>query len=122
MLHLLLPVVATYGYMNLPKDQLSRIPESVVYGVSVVHNLGLFLFSGYHFMHFVSVLSSYGVIAGRGFYFVTPGLDSLVWSFYLSKYYEYMDTAILYAKGKEPCFLQKCHHMGATFIWHLGYL
>ena len=39
----------------------------------------------------------------------------------MSKYYEYVDTMILYAKKKQPIFLQKFHHVGATFVWHLGY-
>jgi hypothetical protein len=29
---------------------------------------------------------------------------------------------ILYAKKKQPIFLQKFHHVGATFVWHLGYI
>ena len=122
MLHLLVPAIATYGYLNLPKDRLRSIPDNVVYGVSIFHNLGLHAFSLYHFCHFLSILFQYGVIAGRGVYFDIPGADALLLSFYLSKYYEYMDTAILYAKGKEPIFLQKFHHVGAAVVWHLGYV
>jgi hypothetical protein len=70
----------------------------------------------------MSVLWNHGVICGRGLYFDIPGVDSLLLSFYLSKYYEYMDTAILYSKGKDPIFLQKFHHVGAAMVWHIGYV
>ena len=42
------------------------------------------------------------------------------WSyyFYLSKYYEYMDTFIIVWKGSKPSFLQKFHHIGAVIgMW-----
>jgi hypothetical protein len=35
---------------------------------------------------------------------------------------KYVDTMILYAKKKDPIFLQKFHHVGATICWHLGYV
>jgi hypothetical protein len=28
----------------------------------------------------------------------------------------------LICKKKDPIFLQKFHHVGATFVWHLGYI
>jgi hypothetical protein len=28
----------------------------------------------------------------------------------------------LYAKGKQPIFLQKFHHVGAVICWHLGWM
>ncbi|KAI8326048.1 hypothetical protein GQ54DRAFT_315347 [Martensiomyces pterosporus] len=40
--------------------------------------------------------------------------------FYLSKYYEFFDTAIILAKGREAGYLQKFHHSGAVFIMWLG--
>ena len=50
--------------------------------------------------------------------------------FYLSKYYEFVDTYILVWKGREPSFLQKFHHIGAVLgMWiiittksHTGYI
>lgn len=36
-----------------------------------------------------------------------------IWVFYISKYYEVVDTAILFASGKESSFLQMYHHAGA---------
>jgi hypothetical protein len=51
-----------------------------------------------------------------------PWINQLIYFFYLSKYYEYFDTFILYAKGREPSFLQKFHHVGATICWHLCWI
>jgi len=42
------------------------------------------------------------------------------WShlFYLSKFYEFVDTWIVLSKGKKPLFLQVYHHMGAVLgMW-----
>jgi len=48
------------------------------------------------------------------------GMGYLMWLFYLSKYYEYIDTLILIVKGKNPSFLQEYHHVGIVIsIWAL---
>ena len=42
------------------------------------------------------------------------------WShlFYLSKYYEFIDTWIIIARGRRPSTLQVYHHCGAVFgMW-----
>ncbi|GAA5880703.1 hypothetical protein JCM8547_007570 [Rhodosporidiobolus lusitaniae] len=41
--------------------------------------------------------------------------------FYLSKYYEIVDTAILLLKGKKVGMLQSYHHMGAVWTMFAGY-
>ncbi|GAA5991834.1 hypothetical protein JCM11641_002119, partial [Rhodosporidiobolus odoratus] len=41
--------------------------------------------------------------------------------FYLSKYYEIMDTAILLLKGKKVGMLQSYHHAGAVWTMFAGY-
>lgn len=46
------------------------------------------------------------------------GLAFYGWLFYLSKFYEVVDTAIVLAKGKETSFLQTFHHTGAMMsLW-----
>jgi len=42
------------------------------------------------------------------------------WSFYYSKYVEYLDTAWLVLKGKPVSFLQTFHHFGAPWDVYLG--
>ncbi|KAL8918776.1 MAG: hypothetical protein Q9208_007173 [Pyrenodesmia sp. 3 TL-2023] len=46
------------------------------------------------------------------------GLAFYGWLFYLSKFYEVVDTFIILAKGKNTAFFQTYHHAGALFcVW-----
>lgn len=46
------------------------------------------------------------------------GLAFYGWLFYLSKFYEVVDTFIILAKGKNTAFFQTYHHAGALFcLW-----
>lgn len=46
------------------------------------------------------------------------GVHFWVWNFYVSKYYELADTAILLIKGKPSSFLQTFHHSGSIIgMW-----
>jgi hypothetical protein len=46
------------------------------------------------------------------------GVNFWVWNFYVSKYYELADTAILLIKGKPSSFLQTFHHSGSIIgMW-----
>lgn len=48
------------------------------------------------------------------------GLGYYGWLFYLSKFYEVMDTAIILAKGKKSSLLQTYHHAGAMMCMWAG--
>ncbi|KAI9932267.1 hypothetical protein ASPWEDRAFT_68221 [Aspergillus wentii DTO 134E9] len=48
------------------------------------------------------------------------GLGFLGWIFYLSKFYEVLDTAIILAKGKKSSTLQTYHHAGAMMCMWAG--
>lgn len=48
------------------------------------------------------------------------GLAYLGWIFYLSKFYEVVDTAIILAKGKKSSTLQTYHHAGAMMCMWAG--
>ncbi|KAH6644590.1 GNS1/SUR4 family-domain-containing protein [Boeremia exigua] len=48
------------------------------------------------------------------------GLAFWGWFFYLSKFYEVLDTAIILAKGKRSTTLQKYHHAGAMLSMWAG--
>lgn len=50
------------------------------------------------------------------------GFGSWSFIFYMSKYYEFMDTWILVLKGKQPSFLQIYHHTGIAFCMWVGVL
>uniref|UniRef100_A0A6C0K011 Very-long-chain 3-oxoacyl-CoA synthase n=1 Tax=viral metagenome TaxID=1070528 RepID=A0A6C0K011_9ZZZZ len=88
---------------------------------SIAHNAGLTFFSLYTFISLLNVIWKTGPIAGHMVYMSDPYVRSLIYWFYISKYYEYFDTFLLYTKGVEPILLQKYHHIGATFCWYLCY-
>ena len=48
------------------------------------------------------------------------GLAFYGWLFYLSKFYEVLDTFIILAKGKKSSFLQTYHHAGAMLCMWAG--
>ncbi|KAL8988412.1 MAG: hypothetical protein Q9169_008559, partial [Polycauliona sp. 2 TL-2023] len=48
------------------------------------------------------------------------GLAFYGWLFYLSKYYEILDTALVLAKGKSTTKMQVYHHAGAMFSMWAG--
>lgn len=48
------------------------------------------------------------------------GLAFYGWLFYLSKFYEVIDTLIILAKGKKSSFLQTYHHAGAMLCMWAG--
>ncbi|OAA33070.1 GNS1/SUR4 family protein [Moelleriella libera RCEF 2490] len=50
----------------------------------------------------------------------TEGLDYFGWIFYLSKFYEVLDTFIILAKGKSSSTLQTYHHAGAMLCMWAG--
>ena len=50
------------------------------------------------------------------------GMDYYTWMFYISKYYEIMDTLLLVVKGKKVSFLQMYHHAGAIICTWVGFL
>lgn len=52
--------------------------------------------------------------------FVSGLLGFWTWVFYISKYYEFVDTMIVVCKGHRPSFLQKFHHAFAVVaMWLL---
>jgi hypothetical protein len=123
-LSMFFPVYGTYQYFRLQKQAkwFKTINFSVTHVFSTLHNLGLHLFSVYIFTSLFEVVLEHGVIAEPGYYFELPGVNRLLFLFYLSKYYEYVDTFLLLARGKKPIFLQKFHHCGAVIMWHFGYV
>lgn len=99
------------------------VPRWFQLGV-VLHNAILTIFSG------VCAYNSIGIIINHineyGVYdtycnninssFWNDGFGSWAIVFYISKYYEFVDTWILVFKGKEASFLQVYHHTGIVFI------
>lgn len=109
------------------------------YGLSQTvlgHNILLAAYSGWTFFHTATRTFSYlfGGIASSGLsglanaYCTVPvadssfaGLGIYVWLFYISKYYEIIDSVVLILKGKPVSHLQSYHHAGAILCMWAGY-
>ena len=111
-LPLAFPAAGTFLYLSYPWNSKTFI---------IVHNAGLQLFSMWTFVNLFYRMWELGLRFEPHYYFGDARIEQLVFYFYLSKYYEYLDTFILYAKGKEPIFLQKFHHVGAVICWHIAW-
>lgn len=119
------PFIGTtfYIYVSsvLKKHPPMKNASTPLYYYSITHNALLATFSLYTFVSLSRIMIEQGIIPGHKFYMSQPGVKNLLFWFYLSKYYEYFDTFLLYVKGREPIFLQKYHHIGAAVCWHLCY-
>ncbi|KAJ2410569.1 hypothetical protein J3F80_000428 [Coemansia sp. RSA 2526] len=95
--------------------------------VVFVHNAVLAVYSAWAFWGvfpaFVNSIAQKGVHAGL------CDIDGLLWNsvlfkhnylFYLSKYYELFDTAIILLKGRPASILQIYHHAGIVVIMYLA--
>jgi len=109
---LALPAAGTFLYLSYPWNGSLFIS---------IHNLSLHLFSLWTFSSLLYYVWQNGLHAATAYYFADPRIERVIFYFYLSKYYEYFDTFILYGKGKQPIFLQKYHHVGAVICWHLAW-
>lgn len=96
---------------------------------ALFHNLFLALFSLYTFVLLSNILLQKGIHFESNYYLkenteteMDIRCQQLIYYFYVSKYYEYMDTLILKAQGKKTSFLQTFHHCGAVICWYLGYI
>jgi hypothetical protein len=114
------PLLAIAGYVAYPKQL--RISPTLLYILSLIHNGGLVAFSAWTFFSLSQILYTDGLVIQSNYYFKNPQFDRVIYWFYLSKYYEFFDTFLLYLNGKTPIFLQKYHHIGAVICWHLTYV
>lgn len=83
-----------------------------------LHNMLLTIFSGYIFYKSCLIMNQVKFV--EKFNFASNLLMErndyhyITYLFYISKYYEFVDTWILYLKNKKPSFLQIYHHIGAV--------
>ena len=128
-LHLLYPTIANALYcFVLPGLAVTILPHdgarkrNCIFWISLVHNGLLTAFSVWSFVSLSRVIYQEGIVFRAGYYFRNPVFDRIIYTFYLSKYYEFGDTFLIYAKDKKPLLLQTYHHTGAVVIWHLMYV
>jgi len=115
-----IPVIAIAGYLKYPIQ--IRINSKALYIISIIHNTILITFSAWTFFSLMYILYTDGIVFESNYYFQNLYFDKIIFYFYLSKYYEFLDTFLLYLNGKTPIFLQKYHHVGAVLTWHLLYV
>lgn len=115
----IIPFVAIAGYVSYPPD--FRINPTLLNVLSIIHNAFLVTFSAWTFISMSQILYNDGIVFKSNYYFQNPQFDRIIFWFYISKYYEFFDTFLLYLNGKTPIFLQKYHHIGAVLSWHLKY-
>lgn len=123
MYHLAIPSAVTYIYYKyIDRIKHINLNKNTVFVLASVHNAGLSAFSLYIFIKMSNIIYTRGIVFQHEYYFNIPEFDKLALWFYLSKYYEFMDIALVILQKKEPVFLQKFHHIGAIFCWHLCYV
>jgi hypothetical protein len=94
---------------------------NTIYCLSLIHNIILIMFSGYTFVTLFNFIYSHGIVFETGYYFNYQAFDDIIYYFYISKYYEFIDILLVYIQNKNPLFLQKYHHVGAVICWYLCY-
>lgn len=114
------PLIGLVGYLAFPPSL--RLDATLLHQLTVIHNLILVLFSAWLCGSLATLLWPHGLVVASGYYFQLPEFQHLIYLFYVSKYYEFFDTFLLYLGGKQPIFLQKFHHVGAVLSWHLCYV
>ena len=114
------PILAITGYLAYPKQL--RINPTLLYKLSIIHNGLLVAFSTWTFVSLSQILYNNGIVFQSNYYFQIPHFDRIIYWFYISKYYEFFDTFLLYLNNKSPILLQKYHHIGAVICWHLPYV
>jgi len=96
--------------------------------IVILHNLILCVFSALVFIFVSPEIVRELLVSNRIIHtffdhtspFYVKILGVWAWLFYLSKYYELIDTLILLLKGKPSSFLQTFHHTGAIIgMWSL---
>ena len=109
---------------------------------TAAHNIILTVYSGWTFYNTLPIVRNYLVKHNPegnavGYFEVACDRDAKLWGsgtgfddsvgwwithFYLSKYYEFIDTWIIMAKGKKPELLQTYHHAGVVILmWAFVY-
>lgn len=99
---------------------------SILQNLTVVHSFILAVYSGWTCFYSIPIVLKF--MGQYGFWGAMCDSNQMLWKdynfsfwlthFYISKYYEFIDTWIILCKGREPIFLQTFHHAGiAILLW-----
>jgi hypothetical protein len=96
----------------------------VIQNFTMLHSAILAVYSGWTFIGSVRVVAAYA--AQHGVYGAICDTQGHLWNdgnlgfwmthFYISKFYEFIDTWIVVLKGRSPIFLQVYHHAGIVIL------
>ena len=130
--HPAIPVGAVVLYLLLStvvcetvRDTFKLQPKGpLVQTITVLHSAALAVYSGWTFINSWRIVTSY--LLSTDYWTTFCDADNTLWTthnlgfwvthFYLSKYYEFIDTWIVLLKGKKPIFLQTYHHAGIVIL------
>lgn len=122
MSHLVIPTVSSVFYLSYPHMMQNNIKSILSnYYFIALHNAALTVFSAYVFQGLLKTYMKGPIVFTHNHYYQDADFSYYNWIFYLSKYYEFLDTFIIYSKGRKPIFLQTFHHLGAVWMWHMCY-
>ena len=108
------------GMINLPEvvDSLCQLHGPRGFGDAAVYNTTISRWTvSSPFIHLDSLGQPDRTDLGRLW---NEGLAFYGWLFYVSKFYEVVDTAVIIAKGKKSSLLQTYHHAGAMMSMWAG--
>jgi len=124
------PFVLVFIYLVFSKSLFSLIRESfnlkpkggIIDQFTIVHSALLALYSAWTCYYSCSIVynfmieNQYSLNAAmcdvNGTMWVDRGFSFWAYHFYISKFYEFLDTWIIILKGKKVSFLQEFHHAG----------
>jgi len=133
-MHPVVPFVAVVVYLLLSdlifkavKNIFGIEPKSpILKAITICHSSILAIYSGWTFLGasqiIIPQLTQNGLYPtlcdSKGVIWEKAGLGFWITHFYLSKFYEFIDTWIILLKGGKPIFLQTFHHAGiVVFMW-----
>jgi hypothetical protein len=134
--HPVVPVVSVILYLLLSKFIFSAIqrvfklePKGfVIQSITIIHSVLLTVYSGWTWYHTWKIFLPH--IYQHGFFSTFCDVENHLWvdknvsfwmtHFYISKFYEFIDTWIIILKQRQPMFLQTYHHAGVVIaMWGL---
>jgi len=113
------PVIAVSLYCMYPASW--RINGTVLYYFTILHNVSLACFSTWCFYQYLYVMYEQGFQVTNNYYYSNPRFERVMFYFYMSKYYEFIDTFLIYLNGKKPILLQTYHHIGTALTAHISH-
>ena len=104
-----------------PKGQLIQSLTIVHSSSLAMYSLWTFIYSAQIVLNSISEEGLWPTVCGSyESLWVNRGLEFWITHFYISKFYEFVDTWIILLKSREPSLLQTFHHAGiAILMWGL---